>query len=696
MTAIPIESTARLFQTLLQASGWKHDQNSLIEAFPHFSQHLRAEDIAQTLDNLGIPFAQVRCRMHEIAASDCPALVLPDHGPAFLALDSKGAHVLVDDAKAQNPRFQKLPRHRCTLFRIDRFAFDRTAKTQITVAQAFRDLRPILPGLLFISMLSNILGLFAPLLIMVVYDRIIPSGSVDMLLSLAVGVAIVAATDMGFRHMRSRAMTYIGWRGEQKLMTALFRKLMSLPLGQMQSSDVNQHLSRFRQFEALREMFTGQMITTLLDLPFTLLFLAVLLYLAPSVGLWTLGLAMALAILGLITIPRQKQLEKKAAQDAADSQLAVQDAVIHQGALACLGMQAHWQQRCMPMIESSEESTRRARQFQALAQSLGQTLSALATTGAIILCAHAAMSGALSFGALIASIALVSKVFGPLQALYSGFPQLMSLQASREQADRVLSLPQEVELGLGWSHQKALSGSITFSSVTHRPDPLRPAILSHARLAFNPGEVVVILSSDTAARTAVLDLIDGLTSPIGGTIEHDGIDIRQIARDELRRSVTYATYEKSLFYGTVAQNFRLAAPSLSDMEIQASLDRMGLRQGHGILPDGVQTRLSDEALSQMPDEILRSLALARSMARPASVYLFSEPTNGLNDTRRQAFKTWVKDQAGSHTVIIATADRSFLNIADRFIYLNAGQVAVNDTGDVGRKKLLAALKTLGA
>ncbi len=696
MTALTIENTTQLFQSLLQASGWKHDRDSLIEAFPHFSQRLQPTDIAQTLDNLGIPFAQVRCRMHEIAASDCPALVLPDHGSAFLALDSKGAHVLVDNARAENSRFQKLPRHRCTLFRIDPFAFDRTTKPQITVSQAFQDLRKILPGLLFVSMLSNTLGLFAPLLIMAVYDRIIPSGSVDMLLSLTVGVAVIAATDMGFRHMRTRALTYIGWRGEQKLMTALFRKLMSLPLGQMQSSDVNQHLSRFRQFEALREMFTGQMITALLDLPFALFFLAVLLYLAPGVGLWTLGLAVALAILGLITIPRQKQLDKKAKQDAALSQLAVQDAIIHQSAFASLGIQTRWLQRCMPLIETGEDSTKRARQFQSLAQSLGQTLATLATTGAIILCAHAAMTGALSFGALIASIALVSKIFGPLQAFYSGFPQLVSFQASREQADRVLSLPQEMELGLGWSHQKALNGSISFSSVTHRPDPLRPPILSQVSLAFNPGEVVVILSSDTSARTAVLDLIGGLATPIGGTIEHDEIDIRQIAQDELRKSVTYATYEKSLFYGTVAQNFRLAAPSLSDMEIQASLDRMGLRQGHGILPNGVETRLSDEALSQLPDEILKSLTLARSMARPASVYLFSEPTNGLNDTRRQAFKTWVKDQAGGHTVIIATADRSFLNIADRFIYLNAGQVAVNDTGDVGRKKMLAALKTLGA
>ncbi len=696
MTTLTIEKTTQLFQSLLQASGWKHDRDSLIEAFPHFSQRLQPGDIKQTLENLGIPFAQVRCRMHEIAASDCPALIVPDHGPAFLALDRKGAHVLVDDAKAENPRFQKLTRHRCTLIRIDRFAFDRTTKTQTTVTQAFRDLRPTLPGLLFVSMLSNILGLFAPLLIMAVYDRIIPSGSVDMLLSLAVGVAVIATTDMGFRHMRTRALTYIGWRGEQKLMTALFRKLMSLPLGQMQSSDVSQHLSRFRQFEALREMFTGQMITTLLDLPFALLFLALLLYLAPSVGLWTLGLAVALAIVGLIAIPRQRQLNKKAAQDAALSRLAVQDAIVHQGAFASLGMQTRWLQRCMPLIETGEESTKRARQFHALAQSLGQTLVALATTGAIILCAHAAMSGSLSFGALIASIALVSKIFGPLQALYSGFPQLLSFQASREQADRVLSLPQEMELGLGWSHQKALNGSISFSSVTYRPDPLRPPILSHVSLAFNPGEIVVIISSDTAARTSILDLIDGLASPIGGTIEQDGIDIRQIARDELRKSVTYSTYEKSLFYGTVAQNFRLAAPSLSDMEIQASLDRMGLRQGHSIVPDGVQTRLSDEALSQMPDEILKSLTLARSMARPASVYLFSEPTNGLNDTRRQAFKTWVRDQAGRHTVIIATADRSFLNIADRFIYLNAGQVAVNDTGDVGRKKMLAALKTLGA
>ena len=187
----------------------------------------------------------------------------------------------------------------------------------------------------------------------------------------------------------------------------------------------------------------------------------------------------------------------------------------------------------------------------------------------------------------------------------------------------------------------------------------------------------------------------GFIPPLAGTVEHDGIDIRQIARDELRESITYATYEASLFHGTVAQNFRLAAPTLSDAKIIAALQTMDLLRDHNFLPEGIETRLTDTGLAQAPASAVKSLALARSMARPSSIYLFSEPTNGLSDQRRASFRNWVQAQRGSKTVIIATADRSLVTIADRFVFLNGDRVVVNGTGDAGRRKLQAVLKTLG-
>ncbi len=695
MTVVNTLTASQLLHQLLISVGWRNSKSTLSEALPHLSEALSLEDICGALENLKLPFATKRCREREITDQDCPAMVISDDGSCYLALRRVGAYLQVSDSQNPDLRYMGPGGNLCTVIRIDRAVGGHAEQQPATVQKAFQELRPMLPWLLSSSFLSNILGLLPPLLIMAIYDKVIPAGSANLLISLTIGAVLVVVADVAFRHARTKALAYIGWRGERQLMIALFRKLMVLPLAQLQKSEVTQQLSRFRQFEALRDLFTGQVMTALLDLPFVVIFFLVLLYLAPPVAFLSLGLAVFLGLLGFVTIPLQQRLDRDSAVAVAASQSAIQDAIFHQRALINLGMAHRWAQRSQPLVEAAEGAVRRARQFQAFCQSLAQSVTALAITGAIILCAHGAINGSLSFGALIASIALVSKVLMPLQSLYSSFPQVLAYRNSRDQANRVLALHVEMELGLEKTHLKTLTGAIGFSSVTFRPDPLNAPVLSQVSFDCAPGEIVLIMSSDAASRTAVLDLIHGLQSPLAGSIEHDGIDIRQIAKDELRKSVSYSISDDSLFYGTIAQNLRLADIGASDPEIEASLTKMGLSCEAEHFSDGINTRLTDAVLARMSDETLKSLTIARSILRRSSVCLFSEPTNGLSDLKRERFKEWVRAQRGHRTAVISTADRSFIQIADRFIYLNGDRVAVNATGEVGRKKLQAVLKTLG-
>ncbi|WP_293576016.1 ABC transporter transmembrane domain-containing protein [Phaeobacter sp.] len=619
---------------------------------------------------------------------------MPDQGACFIVLGRSEQGLEVVDLNGGAVETRLPNRGRCTVIRIEKFTYHPSETRPLSVATSFSSLRSMMPGLLLTAFLTNLLGLLPPLLIMAIYDRVIPSGSVDLLMALVIGVGVLAVSDFLFRRARFEAFAYVGQKGERKLAIGLFRKLMSLPLSHLQKSDVTQQIARFRQFESLRELFTGQVMTTVIDLPFAVIFFAVLLYLAPTVGLMTLGLAVLLLAIGAIALPFQQRLDLAAAEANAAHSSVVQNAVVHQRALVNLGLQSAWLDRCAPLAEAAETATAKARQLRNLIQNMSQAIMGLGSAGAIVISAHQAVQGSMTFGALIASIALVSKVLAPVQALQSSLGQIVGFRKSQTQADRVLALPEEMELGLRQSHQKTLKGAISFQGVGYRPDPLNPALLSGAGFDCAPGEVVVVMSRDTATRTAILDLISGLASPSMGGIEHDGIDIRQIARDELRKSVSYATYAPRLFYGTVAQNFRLAAPALSDRDMRQALGAIGVRKEIEALEEGYQTRLNDKMLASLPAEIIKSLTLARSMARPSSICLFSEPTNGLNQKRRRKFKTWVEQQRGEKTVIIATADRSFMQMADRLIFLNGDRVVVNDTGPAAIKKTQAVLKAL--
>lgn len=695
MTALTSDRATGILQALLLHGGWRSHRDAIAEAFPHLHKTLHARDLIDALENLHIPHRAITCRETAITGAECPALVFLADGRCAVLVDRAGKTLRLQEGDRAETYDYHPRRRRCLLVRIDRWARANVQEGAASVRSAFGALRRHLPSLLFASFLSNSLGLVTPLLIMAVYDRVIPTASGSLLWALCLGVAIVFAADFGFRHARTRALAYVGSRGEHALTVALFRKLMALPAKQVTRSDVDRQLSRFRQLEAIRDVFTGQVMSTLLDLPFALIFLGVLFAIAPSVGVLILLVIALFAILSVLTIPRQIRLSHEAAEANALSRATVRDAVIHQRAMANLGLRDVWLERAEPLAARAEQANHRARQFQNLSQATAQSLLALATAGAIILSTHGALSGSLSFGALIAVIALVSKVLAPIHGLHSNLPQILSFLKSRDQADRALALAGEPMVGLAQSHLKTLRGEICFKSVMFRPDPHYAPLLSQVSFKIEPGETVLIMGNDVAGRTAVLDLIDGLFEPMVGSVEHDQIDIRQIARDELRRSIAYANFASEFFYGTLTQNLRLAAPSVTPEDIDDLLRRFELLDDVALLPDGMQTRLKSDQLDRLPDEVRKALALVRCLARQAPIVLLSEPTQDLGPARRAAFKSWLGEVRGRNTVVITSPDQSLIPFADRFMLLDQGRLVVNDTGDAGVKKLKAALKPSG-
>ncbi|WP_420864004.1 peptidase domain-containing ABC transporter [Algirhabdus cladophorae] len=690
---MPIHQANSLLKTVLLAGGWRSDDASILEAFPHMSQELHPSELRQTLNNMRIPFSEVRCRETDITTAECPAIVIPDDGSVYVVLDQTTDGLVIENAGQQSRKTHRATRRMVQVLRIEPHQRQKADQRATNVFDTLGALRPMLPWLILASFLTNVLGLLTPLLIMAIYDRVIPASSVYLLLSMAIGVCVVLATDFSLRSARSLAIAHVGRRVEQELSIALFRKFMALPLPQLQKSDVSQQMSRFRQFEALRDVFTGQVMSSLLDLPFALIFLAVLMYISVPVGVLTLCVVVFFAVLSCVAIPIQRRLDAKANEASEASTAVLQDAIKHQSAIANLGLAQTWRMRSAPLTEAAERSTRRARQFQTSMQSLVQTATALATVAAIVLSAKAALVGDLSFGGLIAVIALVSKVIAPLHALNSNIPQILMFLKSQKQADRVLGLTEEFELGHAVSHQKSLGGAVRFTGVTYRPDPLTSPLLNQVSFTSKPGELVLVMGSVTS-RSALIDLIGGLHVAQAGTIEMDNIDIRQIARDELRRSVTSARQNSAFFYGTVAQNFRLGSATLTDAEINAALAEVGLIGDLEDLPDGLQTRLRDDAASTFPEHRLKALSLARSIARSAPIHLFADPTEGLNSQGRDGFKKWAARQKGTRTVYVATSDRSFMQFADRFLFFDEGRLVVNDTGPQGLKKIMAVLNNL--
>ena len=689
MTEMTLPSGLKLLSSLMSSAGWHCNETRLIEAVPHMSDRLTALDLTQTLDNLGITTSEEWADLRHITADDCPALFIDPKGVVFAIIDADDARIRTFSSKTDSAIWERPRKRRGRLIRLERFDTGQVVENVNSVSDVMAPFRNLLPWLIFATFMSNLMGLATPLLIMVIYDRVIPSGSIELIVSLILVVGVFLAADAGFRIARSSALAHMGRETEQKSGLALFRKLMSLPIEQIQKSDVEQQLARFRQFESFRDIFTGQVLSTLLDLPFILIFLGVLFWLSPQVALLILGLSVVFLVTGWYFFPTQQKLGATASKHRAVLQAHVFEAATHQRAIQRLGLEAHWIGKQGFLTEQAADSTRLSNVSNLLSQNISQSLMTVAGIGAVYLGTLSAMAGDMSFGALIAIMSLVWKILTPIQALYSNTPQIFGYLRSKNQSDRVLAIPEELVRGVAQSHQKTFSGRISFSGVTHRYDTSAIPALSQISVDVEAQDFTVMCGGEGSGKRTVLDLICGFYQPTIGTVKLDDVDIRQIPVDDLRRAVTYT--QPDLFYGTIFQNFRLAAPSLTEDDVNRALRGMGLEEVVASFPEGIHTRLSEAFRSSLPTSTLRALALARGFARGGSVLLLNEPTHNLDAIRREALVNCLRREIGQRTIIVASNDPGIIQLANRYIYLDQGRVVLNDIGKTATKKLKAFL-----
>lgn len=693
---ITTSSGIAILRKLISAAGWHSNRHRLIEAVPHMSDNLSPDDLITTLNNLALPIQSTHCRLQDISAQDCPALFLDRTGEVLAVLDADADRLLLCQLDQDVPKWTKRERRYGRLVRMDRYGISKQIETFQSFAKVTRQFRSVIPWLALTSLMTNMMGLATPLLIMVIYDRIIPAGSVNLIWSLALAVVIVVACDASFRCARTASIAYMGRELEQKLGLALFRKLLALPANQIQQAEVEQQITRFRQFEGLRDVFTGQILTTLLDLPFTLIFLLVLFFLSPPVAMLITVLMVIFVIATIVTLPKQKALNQAASKHKASLQSHVYETIKNQQSIQRLGLIEYWAQQNTALCGEASKATRMAGQFQLVSQSFGQSLMSIAGIGAIMLSTLDAMNGSMTFGALIAVMSLVWKTLTPLQAIYSNAPQIAGFLVSKAQSDRVLGLPEEPMRGAMQTHQKQFDGTISFAGVTHRYDGAIAYALSQVSLDIEAGDFVLIGGANSSGKSTLLNLMCGLYKPVSGSIHLDGIDLRQVPVDDLRQSVSYIQPNAEFFYGTVFQNFRLATPTITEAEVEAAISKMGLSEDVRTMPEGIHTRLSEAYRATLSDGFLAALSLARGLARPGSVLLLNDPTNALDDSHKAALARCLRDLKGQTTILLASQDPVHMEIANRFVYLDRGRVILNDKSAAGFRKFAAlSVKTRG-
>ncbi|MBO1928235.1 type I secretion system permease/ATPase [Thiomicrorhabdus sp. 6S2-11] len=539
--------------------------------------------------------------------------------------------------------------------------------------------RGLYKDILIASILINLFAVAMPMFVMNVYDRVVPNHTTDTLWILAAGIFLVITTEIILKLMRSWFVDLAANRADVKLSSTIMERVLNMRLVNRPHSS-GSFISNVQSFESIRSFIGSLTVTALVDLPFVLLFTAIITLINPIL---VIPIVLAILIVLAYALSAQQKMHElsiDSMEASAKRNDTLYEAVANIETLKGFNAESRAQSR---WEKSTLFITRNAAKMRFLSASIsnGATwIQHMAAVSVIILGVYLIIEGEISQGALIAAYLLTSRAMGPVSQTAGLLAQYHYAATSYQALEEIMQRDVERPQGKSWVHQGQIRGDIEFRNVEFSyPNDERSA-LSNVSFKIKQGERVAILGRNGSGKTTVEKLLLGLFEPKNGSILVDGIDLRQIDPAELRRNIGYIPQDIVLFNGTLKENLMFGAPLASDEQIVSASNISGLAPIINAHPEGFNMQVGErgQALSGGQKQ---SVALARSIINDPPVLLFDEPTGSLDFSAEAAFSKNLKRIVEGKTLITITHRTSLLNLVERIIVLDKGRVIADGPKD---------------
>ncbi len=665
---------------LLKALGWKKFSRKLIEALPHFSDNFDLVTLRNLLVSLGYESqAQKVLRPTKVSPQLYPCLYVANNGRVLLLLEQCGDQIRFFDTDGCRERVGNPP----PVGRGIAYTFTNTHAAQSFSAQRqpipwsralLHRFRGLIMHLLSMTFLINLIALAVPLAVMLIYDKVIGSRSEDTLPYLLAGVSLVLLVDFGLRQLRARLLGTVAGRIDYLIGVETFKHLLYMPPLFTERSSVAAQLSRLKQFDTVRDFLTGSGISVLLELPFAIISIIVIAFIAGPLAWVPIATLLLYLLLGALLAETLDSEQKRYGAAKNDKNRMMLQTLEGRTEIKGIGAETSWLERFREISGENAHSGFRASLTHAAAVSAGQLIMALSALTVIGWGTFMVMEDNLSIGGLIAVMALTWRILNPMQSAYLNITQGRQIFKALQQIDQLMKIDVERHDTHVVHLLSDVKGRVTIDRVAFRYGPDQdPAVLGVA-FNVNPGELLVITGATGSGKSTLLKLIAGMYQPQAGTIAIDDIDIRQVDASELRRNIAYVPQDVKMFHGTISQNLRLNNGLATREDLERALKEAGIYDDVMALPEGLETRIGDNVTKHFPPGFIRGLALARALVRPAPILLLDEPGASMDSETDQLFMTNLKRMRGQRTVIMVSHRPSHIRLADRAVFMHQGSV----------------------
>ncbi|MDX1836858.1 type I secretion system permease/ATPase [Legionella taurinensis] len=545
---------------------------------------------------------------------------------------------------------------------------------------------PTYSEVLVASLLINLFALVIPLFTMNVYDRVVPNNAIETMWVLASGVALVFVFDLIFKTLRAYFLDLASKRTDEELSASIFEQILGINM-MTRPKSVGALANTVQSFEVFRDFITSSTITVLIDLPFSLLYILVIYFIAGNLFLVPLLIIPLILSIGVVLQWPLIKLTRQSYQFAAEKQATLFESLSNIEAIKTTGAESVLQSRWEQLIHLAAKNGIKLRMVSNSSINLSLFAQQAATIIVIIAGVYAISEGELTTGALIACTILTGRALGPMPQLASLLTRYYQSVNALKSLNRIMQLPVDAEETVRYLNRPVLQGDIEFKQVSFSYDDTN-AVLKRINFKITPGERVAIIGRVGSGKSTLARLILKLYLPTEGTILLDGTDYRQINPDDLRQQIGYVPQDVSLFYGSVRENIIIGAPFIDDAALIQAANIAGVGAFTNKHPNGFDRQVGEKG-SELSGGQRQAVAIARALLRDPNILLLDEPTSAMDDNSERRLKKALDNHLSkNHTLLLVTHKLSMLELVDRLIVLDDGFLIA----DGPKESVLAALK----
>jgi subfamily B ATP-binding cassette protein HlyB/CyaB len=500
------------------------------------------------------------------------------------------------------------------------------------------------------SLAIQLMALATPLFTQAIIDKVIVHQTHSTLLVVAFALAMFMLFTAAMTWVRQYLVIHTGNRIDAVLGTHVFAHMLKLPLRYFEQRPTGVVVSRLHGVETIRDFLSGAAVSIILDLPFLVIFLAVMFWYSWQLTLVALTGLLLISVLSALATPVFRKRLNEQFLLAARNQAFVTEYVGGMSTVKAMQMEPVLERRYGDYLATYLKAGFAARQLSNTVNVVANAVEQAMTLAILVVGALLVMSSpGFTIGMLVAFQMFASRMSQPMLRLVGLWQEFQQASVAVRRLGDMMNIPTEPYAAVPARSARS-AGRIDVVSLSFRYNEQRPFVYRDFNMTLRPGQLTALMGASGSGKSTLTKLLMGFYVQADGQILLDGRDLRNLSANELRQAFGVVPQETVLFSGTIYDNLVMANPHAAFGDV---IEACGKAEIHDViegLPHGYQTVIGEHGVGLSGGQRQR-IAIARALLKRPAVLIFDEATSNLDVETSEHFARTINQLKRSSTIL---------------------------------------------